>query len=508
MPKHSRRDFLKILAATPAAYAAARLLPGFAARRAGQQGTKPNVIVVLFDAMSATNLSVYGYPRKTTPSFERFAQHANVYHAHYSAANFTVPGTSSLLTGMHPWTHRAINLSGLVERDLASRNIFELLGPAYHRLGFGQNVMAANILDQFRSNIDTWLEPSAFSEAAMLRSELFPRDANTAYQSLDHFMFDYEEAPGSLILGLSQRTLFESEKKLNRNFPRGIPQPHEYPIIYKLQNVFDGLIRTLDRLPAPYFSYLHIFSPHAPYSARKDFMGIFDRAWQKPQKPESVFSEGVTYQAIEQNRTWYDEYIANVDHEFGRLLTHLEDSGTLENTLLIVTSDHGELLERGIKGHVTPVLYEPLVRVPLLVSVPGQAQGKAFHSPTSSVDLLPSLLSVAGRDVPGWAEGQLLPGLGGEEQADRPIYMMEAKSSSSFGRLSMATFAMRKGKYKITLYRGYDKYQNRDTFELFDLESDPEELDDLMQKEPAVAAELQAEIVKKVGEVDKPPQAG
>lgn len=130
---------------------------------------------------------------------------------------------------------------------------------------------------------------------------------------------------------------------------------------------------TLDRLPKPFFSYIHLFSPHAPYRARRDFIGIFNESVTHIRKPDHVFTEGESYETIEQNRIWYEEYIANVDFEFGRLLDHLEKTGALENSYLLVTSDHGELLERGVKGHVTPLLYEPLVRIPLLISTPGRA---------------------------------------------------------------------------------------------------------------------------------------
>jgi arylsulfatase A-like enzyme len=368
--------------------------------------------------------------------------------------------------------------------------------------------MAANLLNQFRGQIDTWLHPGSFSEVCLLPSNLFDRDANAAYSSLDHLMFDYVDAPGSLILGLSQRVTFEQLKKFNRNYPRGLPQPHEYPIIYKLPNVFDGLLHTLDRLPEPYFSYIHIFSPHAPYNARRDFIGIFDDGWKQIQKPESPFSEGETYESTEQNRVWYDEYIANVDAEFGRFMDYLQDNGTLDHSYLVVTSDHGELLERGVKGHVSPLLYEPLVRVPLLISTPGQAQGRAFHASTSSVDLLPSLLSVTGHEVPEWAEGQLLPGLGGEESPERSVFVLEAKSSSAFRKLPQATFAVRQGQYKTTLYRGYDAYDRQDAFELFDLESDPEEMNDLVGQEPSLAAAMRDEILARFEQFNRKPPGG
>ncbi len=505
MRRYSRRDFLKFLAATPAAYALSRLAPKASPPGPLAESGKPNVIILLFDAMSALNLSVYGYQRKTTPNFERFARRATVYRAHYSAANFTVPGTASLLMGVHPWTHRGINLSGLVRRDLADHNIFELLGPSYDRLAFGQNVLAANVLNQFRAGLDRWLPSSAFSQLSILLSEEFPHDQGTAYQTLDHFLFDYVNAPGLLILGLSQRVLFERLKRFKKDFPRGLPQPHEYPLVYRLQDVFDGLMDTLDALPGPSFSYIHVFSPHEPYNARRDFIGLFNDGWTQPEKPESRFSEGERADTLEQNRIWYDEYIANVDYEFGRFLDHLEKTGALDNTYLVVTSDHGEMFERGLKGHVNPLLYEPLVRIPLLISSPGQTEAKSFDVPTSSVDLLPTLLTATGHNVPNWAEGQLLPGLGGEPVPERQIYMMEAKSSSAFGNLPQATFAMRKGQYKIILYHGYERYDRKDAFELYDVVNDPEEMNDLFEKQLALAADLRVELLKKFAEVDQAP---
>jgi len=219
-------------------------------------------------------------------------------------------------------------------------------------------------------------------------------------------------------------------------------------------------------------------------------------------KPEHAFTEGESYETIEQNRVWYDEYIANVDFEFGRFLDHLEETGALNNSYLIVTSDHGELLERGVKGHVTPLLYEPLVRVPLLISSPGQTLGNNIHAPTSSVDLLPTLLSLTGHEVPEWMEGKPLPGLGGEENPEREVYMSEAKSNSAFSALSHCTFAIRKGRYKIVMYRGYEKL-GKDVFELYDLENDPQEMNDIFSKEIALANELKTRLLEKFNEINK-----
>lgn len=502
MSNYHRRDFLKLLATLPAVYALRKWLPDGAQQRTRSASEKPNVIVLLFDALSAYHVSLYGYPRRTTPNLERFAQRANTYHAHYSAANFTVPGVSSLLTGLYPWTHRAMNLSSLITRDFAGRNIFELSGEEYQRFAFSQNVMATNLLHQFRTAIDELLPSSSFSEISYLTSEYFKNSPHTAYQVNDHLLFDMIDAPASLIFGVTQRVMFEKQKRFKKDYPRGIPQPREYPIVYRLDHVFDGLMKQIDDLLQPFISYIHIFSPHAPYRARRDFIGIFDDGWMHVKKPDHAITEGESYETTEQNRVWYDEYIANVDFEFGRFLDHLEETGMLNNTYLIVTSDHGELLERGVKGHVTPLLYEPLVRIPLLISSPGQMQRTDIHTPTCSVDLLPTLLALTGREVPDWAEGELLPGLGGEENAERDVYMLEAKSNPAFVALSRFTFAMRRGRYKIIMYRGYEVF-GKDVFELYDLENDPEEMNDLFPKENALANELKTELIKKLDEINR-----
>jgi len=504
MTKLTRRDFLKLMVTLPVGYTLSRFLPNALHKKAGRANNdKPNVILLIFDAMSAYDLSLYGYHRKTTPNLERFAKRANVYRAHYSTANFTVPGTSSILTGLYPWTHRALHISGLVARNRIMQNIFGALAQGYHRFAFSQNIMATNLLRQFQADIDELLPSSSFSEFSLVTSEYFKHDAITAHEVQDNLLFDFADPPGSLLFGISQRVYFEWLKETGR-VPPAIPQPRNYPLVYKLWRIFDGVMDILGRLPQPYFSYIHMFSPHAPYRARKEFLGIFDDGWQPVRKPGHILSEGETPETLEQERKKYDQYIANVDFEFGRLLDHLEQTGVLDNSYLIVTSDHGELLERGVKGHMTPLLYEPLVRVPLIISSPGQKEGKEIYSPTASVDLLPTLLHAVGREIPAWAEGNLLPGFGGEHNPGRTVYMLDAKSSSSFGELSQATFSMRRGKYKVILYRGYKEY-GKDVFELYDLENDPEEFNDLFDPQTTLSQEFSAELIKKFDEINKVP---
>jgi hypothetical protein len=127
MQNPSRRDFLKLAGLASGALALTGLAPApLRGRQPG--GAAPNVIILVLDAMSARNLSLYGYKRKTTPNFERFAERATVYHNHHSGGNYTSPGTATILTGTYPWTNRAFNIGGLIEREHADHNISRARG--------------------------------------------------------------------------------------------------------------------------------------------------------------------------------------------------------------------------------------------------------------------------------------------------------------------------------------------------------------------------------------------
>ena len=162
------------------------------------------------------------------------------------------------------------------------------------------------------------------------------------------------------------------------------------------------------------------------------------------------------------------------------------------------------MFERGEKNHETPLLYDPVVHIPLMISMPGQQDHKDIYSPTNSVDMLPTLLHLAGREAPTWCEGTLLPGLGGQEDSGRATFSVEAKSNPAFAPIKKGTIAMRKGKYKLIYYTGYEK---QDSFELYDLEDDLEELTDLYPTQPALASSMREELLARFHAADIKPKA-
>ncbi|MBE0683960.1 MAG: sulfatase-like hydrolase/transferase [Anaerolineales bacterium] len=506
MRKFSRRDFLKLGWSIFGGGLVSTLIPK-PARLNKYDGKLPNIVVLVCDAMTARNLSIYGYSRKTTPNLEKLAEQAFVYHNHFSSGNFTVPGTSSLLTGLRPWTHQAINLAGVVGKKSIEHNIFRLLGNEYFKLAFSQNYWAADLLHQFSSDINSLLPASQFGSVnggAIYKK--FQKDPVIAFHSLEEMFYYRKSLLLSFIFGLYYK--FKINAVSSENYPAGFPVAQFYDNVFTMEDLFDGISSTileLDEHESPYFSYFHIFPPHDPYNPHKDFAGRFDDDGYKPMaKRDHVLSDGTTQPSLDNERNRYDAFIANIDMEIGRLVASLKSRGVLDNTYFIITSDHGEMFERGTVGHTTPMLYDPVIRIPLLVLVPGNQTRQDFPAPTSNIDLLPTILGLTGMEIPASCEGTLLPGLGGIGDSNRAIITMDAKESPAHKPFTKATYSIIKGNYKLIYYSGYiHKYQ--DYFEFYDLKEDPEELQDKYSKPrfSSIISEMRSELFLAMDEANR-----
>ena len=499
-----RRDFLKLIPAASLAMLAGTM-KGLSANQERQNSDLPNVIILLFDAFSATHLALHGYPRNTTPNIDRFARNATVYHSHYAAGNFTIPGTASLLTGTYPWTHRAMAMNPQVTRGLASHNIFLAIGEKYHRLGFSQNIWADMLLHQFGENLDAHVDIGEFSLInGTIYNHFFPNDAFYGYKSHDDFLLKRVEKPGSLFLSflkemsaLAKKSFYE--EMVRTDSPAGVPDAVSYYQYFELKPVFEGVRQLLTSQPNPFLTYMHLYPPHEPYYPHRRFYHSIKDGWAPVTKEQSHFSTGIPQAVLNNKRDRYDEFILTVDAEFGKTLEHLEAAGLLENSYVIVTSDHGQLFERGIHGHSTMVLYEPVIRIPLLISAPKQQGRQDITTNTNCVDLLPTLLHLSRQSIPDWCEGELLPGLGGVESPDRSIYSIMSMSPV-FSPIENATVALIKGQFKLIKYFGYPDMET--TFELFDLDEDPEELNNLYTSKTIVARQMREELESKIEEIN------
>jgi arylsulfatase A-like enzyme len=285
-------------------------------------------------------------------------------------------------------------------------------------------------------------------------------------------------------------------------FPRGQPN-HSVSLFFLLEDAIDWIkSRVLDS-PHPFLGYFHLLPPHEPYCTRREFVDYFNDGWKPLPKPILRFSQNQSQAYLDRQRRFYDEYIAYADAEFGRLYDALESSGALDDTILILTSDHGQMFERGIHGHLSSTLYDPLIHILLLISLPGQTQRHNIGIPTSCVDVLPTLLHLAGKPVPDWCEGQVLPGLSDSaSETERSIFTVEAKSNPKNGPLKTGTVMMVKGRYKIIHYFGNKGH--RDIGEIYDLVNDPSEREDRQGQDAiSVASDLKGELVEKLEQANQ-----
>ncbi|MFL7869574.1 MAG: sulfatase [Anaerolineales bacterium] len=507
--KISRRDFLKLMGVLPLSTIESWLMPSTPIKQAG---IPQNVIIVVFDAFSAYNISLYGYQRETTPNLARLAERAVVYHNHYAGGNFTTPGTASLLTGTLPWTHRAFAYNASVDEAFVQKNLFSAF-PDYYRLSYTHNPWVNTFLKQFRGNLDEYVKRNRlFLKNDFIIPTLFEEDEDIAIVSWLRAM---RKKDNGYAYSLFLSRLYENydqqlEKRfedLKKFYPRGIPAASA-DSYFLLETAIDWFGEKVSTLPQPFLSYLHFLPPHDPYNTHRDFFGRFkDDGWTPEPKPLDVllFKDDYSAQRAIQKRTQYDEFILYVDREFGRLFDYLESSGLLEDTWVILTSDHGEMFERGVIGHETPLLYEPVIRIPLVIFEPGRKTRLDIHTLTSAVDLLPTLLHVTGQQPIDWTEGIVMPPYGSATPGeDRSVYALEARNNNKYAPLSIATTALVKGQYKLTYFFGYQELGGKDRLELYDLEADPEELHDLSSSKEDTANEMLSELKEKLEEVDKP----
>lgn len=516
----TRRDFLKLAGLLPISVTAPRFISALDNIGKAQNGDQ-NVLVIVFDAWSAYHVSFYGYPRDTMPNLARLADQAVVYHNHYAGGNYTTPGTASLLTGTHPWTHRAFQPGGRIPDSLVPDNIFTAFQNSY-RISYSHNLWANLLLRQFRDTMEEYIPKnkyfltgngfdsqqgfSLFSDSII--PALFENDEDIALVSWIRAM-STEETGYAYSLFLSplyeryRNYIYENRfADIKAIFPRGIPRDdYDHFLLEDAINAIGGLLTTI---PQPFTGYFHFWPPHAPYNTHIDFMDRFyEDSYTPPSKPQDMFGDNGDKT---KNRREYDEYILYVDREFGRFYDHLEQNGLLENTWVVLTSDHGELFERGIEGHRTPVLYEPVVRVPLLIFEPGRESRTDIYENTSAVDILPTLLHVTGQEPAGWTEGVVLPPFASENpNPDRSVYVVHPEKSEQFSTLPIATLSIRKGDYKLMYFYGYKELgAGSERVELYNLKDDPDELNDLYEVEKEIGQKLLNELKTKLKEVNAP----
>jgi len=377
---------------------------------------RPNVIVILVDTLRADHLSCYGYGRPTSPGIDRIAEHGVLYENAISPAAWTPPAHASLFTGTYPSRH-GVERSRLVLSPELSPLPEVLQSNGYRTFGVSSNYWLSREtrfdrgFDEF---IHSWqLLQTDATNIPLQRQQrqqdlgLDTLEAHRTNQGLLH-------ASSNLVNKLFEQT---TRKFLRKRF-------HAYDDgAWRVNQVVKRWVPTWQRLQDPFFAFIHYMEPHIRYGAPGRFYaqhmlpGVdarrIDRVNQNPWRYISgeVPMDEEDFAILS---SLYDGEISYVDHKVSQLHGLLRDQGLLDDTVLVITSDHGENLgEHDLMDHQY-CLYDTLLHVPLIVCFPPEfSAGDRVTQQVQTLDLFPTILQLAGiRDDSAWGQVQgasLLP---------------------------------------------------------------------------------------------------
>jgi arylsulfatase len=270
--------------------------------------------------------------------------------------------------------------------------------------------------------------------------------------------------------GIFNNTQLVAERHFNQGFVEY--SAGNWPDEQVLQEASAKLRELADRR---FFGWIHFITPHTPYEFREI------SAQLAPAQTEGRYAlrtEGTFDVANEEElkrvRDLYDGEIFYGDHLFGQLIAHMRSLGLLENTVIIVTSDHGEeFMEHGQLQH--NALFEELIRIPLIIHHPGLAQGVRTDARYINTDLLPTVAAMAGIEIPEHIDGVNLL-----QPFDANRYRV-ATAMTNYRRHEMANERLGK-KFILTCRPEFGE-------ELYDLVTDPGEKTDLILDQPGLAGD-------------------
>lgn len=361
----------------------------------------PNVLLISLDTLRADHLSCYGYERKTSPAIDRLAAEGVLFERTFSTTSWTLPSHLSLFTGLELSVHGICDerlWTALEGQLLPMRG--EFLAERFSDAGYATaGFHTAPYLDEkfgFGAGFDRYERVGHSVYTHPLHSERFKqlREAGDT-EALKAWM-------------KSDPDLFDDHR----------PTADE---------AVDAALEWITgRGENPYFCFLHIFDIHNDYVPPPPFDTQFDAEYQglidgrRVTGKNSPVHSGMSPRDLEHLIALYDGEIAWVDSQIARLVARLEELGQLENTLVVVTSDHGEeFFEHGEKGHRNGLHTESL-HVPLIMRWPaGLPEGVKVSQSTGLVDIAPTLSALCGLDAIPASGVDLTPLMHGEHLRER-----------------------------------------------------------------------------------------
>lgn len=436
----------------------------------------PNILWVVWDTVRADHMSLHGHARPTTPNLDEWAKTARVYDDCISPSSITICSHASMFTGLSTSEHGANNARIFLEDQ------FETIAEILARAGYRTYCYSAN------ANVSRDLNLTQGFE--LVEHPWSPKYIERAIE----IVRKKTEGDDSSELGGKLRQLAPNKQDVKASGELAVPA------------VEDWLKATDSR--KPYFVFVNWMEAHRqlipPRRLRERFMTPaqveksfkVDRSWTSTWEYTLGVRE-MSDEDIELTRLTYDAALLELDELFDLLLTRLRAAGALENTIVIVTSDHGEHLgEHHMLDHQFSV-YDVLLRVPLIVHYPAKFAPGRESRPVMTHDLFPTLLEIIGLPAPektASAISLLHPAEARDRLAGYPTPFTEGLSlvkrrnkDFDFKPWNRGLRAFQSGEFK--LIAGTDK---RD--ELYNLKLDPGELQNLIAGQPEIAKRLHEQL--------------
>jgi arylsulfatase A-like enzyme len=446
---------LVILAALSSGWRAVREYRASASLPAPPSNAR-NVLLIVWDAVRATNLSLYGHPRNTTPNLARWARKGVRYRLALAPAPWTYPSHTSFFTGHWPfqlisqWKYTLDAPVPTLAEHLTKRG--------YLTAGFSANTLCVTYETRLNRGF------THFEDFPLTPRSLLSRTVAGSW--LLENIFSRDDFFESKWIRLQSR----SASQINDAFLAWLDQ------------------RQRDR---PFFAYLNYFDAHEPYIPPDGYAGRFGIRPQPPRDYQFLRDYGTPGLKTIQNRDvgmardCYDDCIAFLDDQLGQLLDKLQGQGLLDNTLVIITSDHGESFgDHGLFLHGTS-LYLDETAVPLVILSPDAPAGRIVTEPVSLRDLPATVVErlgfSAGSPFPGHSLAAYWSLTPGKVPAEITPALSEHATETAFQQPEAEKSLRRRDVQMSVVAR--ERHYVRNGFgseQLFDLSQDPFESVDLM----------------------------
>lgn len=445
---------------------------------------RPNVILITMDTVRADHLSLYGYARDTTPNLKILSEQATLYSNAIATSETTLDSHASIFTGLYSRSHGA-------------HYTLKTPAPSYDELGESDLWTDSTPLAEKFNTLAEFLSAKGYLTMAVVANHAFLADSYRTGQGFQHY--DYRSPVPLLGHYFGKTRLFYLRQSIHNILSNFTSSSDYYMASRTADEINRKVFALLDKVDSKnerFFLFINYLDAHRPYMPPTPYDKLFPgkdetfRPWKFAALKKQVMSleRKITDKERRHIVSQYDGGIAYMDFHIGALIARLKESGLYENSLFIVTSDHGEAFgEKNFMTHGSSV-YQNQVYVPLVIRYPGGSRKGVIDTVTSGVDIMPTVLDTLGYEIPEYLQGISLMKV--EQEGDRSVI------SESFSNRKHIETHRRFYRIERAVFSGTMKFISSTSGkrELYDLSIDPEEKRNIYRKDAAVAVDLEARL--------------